>query len=158
MFDILPLLLQELYKNPIAWVNTSVFDYRNQLKTGAMSLYAWKVSEDQAGDVMPNPLGTLVSNPDHDQAVTLTVTFPRYHHTSTIIFPSKDKIISIAQESPQCEEVWLSVLWLFMLCPCISKLHQLSTIWTHFSGSVGLVFCNTFFTCILTLMPFMTLS
>uniref|UniRef100_A0A0P4WF28 Phosphatidylinositol-4,5-bisphosphate 3-kinase n=2 Tax=Scylla olivacea TaxID=85551 RepID=A0A0P4WF28_SCYOL len=95
----------ELYKNPLAWVNTAVFDYRNQLKTGAMSLYAWKISEDQIGEAMPNPLGTLVSNPDHEQAVTLTITFPRFSYTCSIMFPSKDKIISEAKENPQCEEI-----------------------------------------------------
>ncbi|XP_042215110.1 phosphatidylinositol 4,5-bisphosphate 3-kinase catalytic subunit delta isoform-like isoform X2 [Homarus americanus] len=95
---------QELYKNPLAWGNTAVFDYRNQLKTGAMSLYAWKICEDQSGDVMPNPLGTLVSNPDHDQAVTLTISFPRFNSSSNIIFPSKDKIVSTAKENPQSDE------------------------------------------------------
>ncbi|CAL4097544.1 unnamed protein product, partial [Meganyctiphanes norvegica] len=55
---------EELYKSPIGWVNTSVYDYRNQLKGGSMTLYAWNGSEDQCGEVeMPNPLGTVVSNP-----------------------------------------------------------------------------------------------
>lgn len=94
-------------------MNTAVFDYRNQLKTGAMSLYAWKISEDQIGDVMPNPLGTLVSNPDHDQAVTLTITFPRFNSTSNIMFPSKDKIISTAKENPQCDEVRTNIIVVF---------------------------------------------
>lgn len=61
--------------------------------------------EDQASDVMPNPLGTLVSNPDHDQAITFTLTVPRFRPSHTIIFPSKDKIISTAQENPQSDEV-----------------------------------------------------
>lgn len=98
---------QELYKNPLAWVNTAIFDYRNQLKTGAMSLYAWKISEDQIGESMPNPLGTLVSNPDRDQAVTLTITFPRFSSTSSIMFPAKDRIVTEAKENPQCDEVCL---------------------------------------------------
>lgn len=93
-----------MYKNPLAWVNTAVFDYKNQLKTGSCSLYAWKIYEDQSGD-MPNPLGTLVSNPDHEQAITLTITFSRYNTTSNIMFPSKDKIISAAKENPQNDEV-----------------------------------------------------
>lgn len=95
----------ELYKNPLAWVNTAIFDYRNQLKTGAMSLYAWKISEDQIGESMPNPLGTLVSNPDRDQAVTLTITFPRFSSTSSIMFPAKDRIVTEAKENPQCDEI-----------------------------------------------------
>lgn len=77
-----------------------------------MSLYAWKIYEDQSGDVgMPNPLGTLVSNPDHDQAVTLTVSFTKYHPTSAIIFPSRDKIISAAKENPSTDEVRLHFLF-----------------------------------------------
>ena len=77
-------------------MNTAVYDYRNQLKAGSMTLYAWKVYE---GDIeMPNALGTLVSNPNHDQAVTLTITFNRYQQSSTIMFPAKDKIVSFAKE------------------------------------------------------------
>ena len=98
-----------MYKNPLAWVNTAVFDYRNQLKNGAMSLYAWKISEDQIGEAMPNPLGTLVSNPDHEQAVTLTIIFPRFSCTCSIMFPSKDNIIAEAKENPQCDEVSLYI-------------------------------------------------
>lgn len=86
-------------------MNTAVFDYRNQLKTGAMTLYAWKISEDQIGEAMPNPLGTLVSNPDRDQAVALTITFHRFNCTSSIMFPSKDRIITEAKENPQSDEV-----------------------------------------------------
>ncbi|XP_047485037.1 phosphatidylinositol 4,5-bisphosphate 3-kinase catalytic subunit delta isoform-like isoform X1 [Penaeus chinensis] len=109
----------ELYKNPLAWVNTAVYDYRNQLKGGSMSLYAWKIYEDQSGDVgMPNPLGTLVSNPDHDQAVTLTVSFTKYHPTSAIIFPSRDKIISTAKENPPTDE----------MVPTVSKMDEVRQI------------------------------
>ena len=32
---------QELYINPLAWVNTTVYDFKSQLKTGAMTLYMW---------------------------------------------------------------------------------------------------------------------
>nr|ALY05366.1 phosphatidylinositol 3-kinase [Palaemon carinicauda] len=93
---------QDLFKNPMAWVNTAVYDYRNQLKGGSMTLYAWKVYE---GDVeMPNSLGTLVSNPDHEQAVTLTISFTRYQQSSSIVFPAKDKIISFAKEISSTDE------------------------------------------------------
>ncbi|XP_076049000.1 phosphatidylinositol 4,5-bisphosphate 3-kinase catalytic subunit delta isoform-like [Oratosquilla oratoria] len=90
---------------PIAWVNTTVFDYKNQLKGGSMSLYSWNVYEDQNGEVdLPNALGTVVSNPDHDRAVTLTISFTKYHPSSAILYPSRDEIVSRAQENPLPEE------------------------------------------------------
>lgn len=44
--------------NPIAWVNTTVFDYKHQLKTGAMTLYTWTYAEDSQSEDWLHPLGT----------------------------------------------------------------------------------------------------
>ena len=66
--------------NPIAWVNTTVYDFRNQLKRDAASLYMWNNAEDTGtlSDDIFHSLGTVVSNPDTRSATTLTLTFDRY--------------------------------------------------------------------------------
>lgn len=71
---------KEIFINPLAWVNTTVFDFRNQLKTGAMTLYMWTYAEaeDIQSDDVLHPLGTVVSNPNTEHATSLTLTFDRY--------------------------------------------------------------------------------
>jgi len=70
-------LKQELYINPLAWVNTTVYDFKNQLKTGAMTLYMWTYAEDVQTEDILHPLGTVVSNPNVEHATALTLTFHR---------------------------------------------------------------------------------
>lgn len=57
--------------NPIAWVNTTVFDYKDQLKTGAMTLYTWTYAEDSQSDDWLHPLGTVESNPRTDERAAI---------------------------------------------------------------------------------------
>lgn len=57
--------------NPLAWVNTTVFDYKNQLKTGAMTLYTWTYAEDSQSEDMLHPLGTVESNPRTDERAAI---------------------------------------------------------------------------------------
>uniref|UniRef100_A0A669D3P1 phosphatidylinositol-4,5-bisphosphate 3-kinase n=1 Tax=Oreochromis niloticus TaxID=8128 RepID=A0A669D3P1_ORENI len=53
---------------PIAWVNTMVFDYKDQLKTGEFHLSTWP-------DLL-NPMGTVEKNPNVDSAAELLIHFP----------------------------------------------------------------------------------
>lgn len=71
---------KEIFINPLAWVNTTVYDFRNQLKTGAMTLYMWTYAEaeDIQTDEFLHPLGTVVSNPNVEHTTSLTLTFDRY--------------------------------------------------------------------------------
>ncbi|XP_066998274.1 phosphatidylinositol 4,5-bisphosphate 3-kinase catalytic subunit delta isoform [Anabrus simplex] len=87
---------QELYINPLAWVNTTVYDFKNQLKTGAMTLYMWTYAEDMQTDDILHPLGTVVSNPNVEHATALTITFHRYHAERTLMYPSQDKVLEYA--------------------------------------------------------------
>lgn len=57
--------------NPIAWVNTTVFDYKHQMKTGAMTLYTWTYAEDAQSDDWLHPLGTVESNPRTDERAAI---------------------------------------------------------------------------------------
>lgn len=62
---------------PMAWANTTVFDFRNQLKTGAMTLFMWNYAEDVMfmNEDLLHPLGTVVSNPNVSNSTSLTLTF-----------------------------------------------------------------------------------
>ncbi|KAF3848074.1 hypothetical protein F7725_021102 [Dissostichus mawsoni] len=71
---------------PIAWVNTMVFDYKGQLKTGDIILHCWSSFP-----------GTPSTNPYTENATALHIHFPEYSSHS-IIFPPFDKIVEKAAE------------------------------------------------------------
>uniref|UniRef100_A0A672MF58 phosphatidylinositol-4,5-bisphosphate 3-kinase n=1 Tax=Sinocyclocheilus grahami TaxID=75366 RepID=A0A672MF58_SINGR len=60
---------------PLAWVNTMVFDYKDQLKTGEFSLSTWPSVPDDKGDLL-NPMGTVEKNPNIDSTAGLLIRFP----------------------------------------------------------------------------------
>lgn len=68
---------QEFFINPLCWANTTIYDFKSQLKTGAMTLYTWTYAEDIQNDDLLHPLGTVVSNPHIDRAAALMLTFPK---------------------------------------------------------------------------------
>ncbi|XP_072525419.1 phosphatidylinositol 4,5-bisphosphate 3-kinase catalytic subunit beta isoform isoform X2 [Salminus brasiliensis] len=81
---------------PIAWVNTMVFDYRGQLKTGDDILHTWSSFPDELEEML-NPIGTIQTNPYTENATALHIRFPEYS-PSPIVFPPFDKILEKAAE------------------------------------------------------------
>ncbi|KAM9732701.1 phosphatidylinositol 4,5-bisphosphate 3-kinase catalytic subunit beta isoform 1-T3 [Menidia menidia] len=81
---------------PIAWVNTMVFDYKGQLKTGDIILHCWSSFPDELEEML-NPIGTVQTNPYTENATALHIHFPEYSSHS-IIFPPFDKILEKAAE------------------------------------------------------------
>ncbi|TKS81407.1 Phosphatidylinositol 4,5-bisphosphate 3-kinase catalytic subunit beta isoform [Collichthys lucidus] len=75
---------------PIAWVNTMVFDYKGQLKTGDIILHCWSSFPDELEEML-NPIGTIQTNPYTENATALHIHFPEYSSHS-IIFPPFDKV------------------------------------------------------------------
>ncbi|KAL1502865.1 hypothetical protein ABEB36_007943 [Hypothenemus hampei] len=73
--------------NPIAWANTSVYDFKGHLKTGAMTLYMWTHAEDVMSDEALHPLGTVVSNPNTEYSTALTLVFQNFANDETVIYP-----------------------------------------------------------------------
>ncbi|XP_018318828.1 phosphatidylinositol 4,5-bisphosphate 3-kinase catalytic subunit delta isoform [Agrilus planipennis] len=90
---------KEPFSNPIAWANTTVYDFKNQLKTGAMTLYMWTYAEDTLNEDAFHPLGTVVSNPNTKYATALTLIFDSYGQEQTITFPSLDILRKHANEN-----------------------------------------------------------
>ncbi|XP_072249085.1 phosphatidylinositol 4,5-bisphosphate 3-kinase catalytic subunit beta isoform [Leuresthes tenuis] len=81
---------------PIAWVNTMVFDYKGQLKTGDIILHCWSSFPDELEEML-NPIGTVQTNPYTENATALHIHFPEYS-PHPIIFPPFDKILEKAAE------------------------------------------------------------
>uniref|UniRef100_A0A673IBQ8 phosphatidylinositol-4,5-bisphosphate 3-kinase n=1 Tax=Sinocyclocheilus rhinocerous TaxID=307959 RepID=A0A673IBQ8_9TELE len=81
---------------PIAWVNTMVFDYRGQLKTGDIILHCWTSFPDELEEML-NPIGTIQTNPYTENATELHINFPEYS-TQPVVFPAFDKILEKAAE------------------------------------------------------------
>ncbi|XP_051281142.1 phosphatidylinositol 4,5-bisphosphate 3-kinase catalytic subunit delta isoform isoform X2 [Dicentrarchus labrax] len=78
---------------PIAWVNTMVFDYKDQLKTGEFLLSTWPSVPDDKGDLL-NPMGTVEKNPNVDSAAGLLI---RFHNIRPhpLYYPPLDKISDV---------------------------------------------------------------
>ncbi|CAG2112887.1 unnamed protein product, partial [Medioppia subpectinata] len=83
-------------QTPISWANTTIFDFKNILKTGSITLSMWdfeNVVEDTELELF-NPLGTVVPNPNVDQTTCLTITFNKYSDGETqITFPSMSDLL-----------------------------------------------------------------
>ncbi|MEQ2270636.1 Phosphatidylinositol 4,5-bisphosphate 3-kinase catalytic subunit beta isoform, partial [Xenotaenia resolanae] len=81
---------------PIAWVNTMVFDYKGQLKTGDDILHCWSSFPDELEEML-NPIGTIQTNPYTENATELHIHFPGYS-PHPIVFPPFDKILEKAAQ------------------------------------------------------------
>ncbi|XP_029994777.1 phosphatidylinositol 4,5-bisphosphate 3-kinase catalytic subunit delta isoform [Sphaeramia orbicularis] len=75
---------------PIAWVNTMVFDYKDQLKTGEFLLSTWPSVPDDKSDLL-NPMGTVEKNPNVDSAAGLLIRFPNIRQ-HPLYYPPLEKI------------------------------------------------------------------
>ncbi|KAM8829444.1 phosphatidylinositol 4,5-bisphosphate 3-kinase catalytic subunit delta isoform 3-T3 [Synchiropus picturatus] len=75
---------------PIAWVNTMVFDYKDQLKTGEFLLSTWPSVPDDKSDLL-NPMGTVERNPNVDSAAGLLIRFPAIR-PHPLYYPPLDKL------------------------------------------------------------------
>ncbi|XP_072469635.1 phosphatidylinositol 4,5-bisphosphate 3-kinase catalytic subunit beta isoform isoform X2 [Notamacropus eugenii] len=81
---------------PVAWVNTMVFDFKGQLKTGDIILHSWSSFPDELEEML-NPMGTVQTNPYIENATALHVKFPE-NKKQPYYYPPFDKIIEKAAE------------------------------------------------------------
>uniref|UniRef100_A0A7N6F9S7 phosphatidylinositol-4,5-bisphosphate 3-kinase n=1 Tax=Anabas testudineus TaxID=64144 RepID=A0A7N6F9S7_ANATE len=70
---------------PIAWVNTMVFDYKDQLKTGEFLLTLTQID-------LLNPMGTVERNPNVDSAAGLLIRFANIR-PYPLYYPPLDKVL-----------------------------------------------------------------
>lgn len=72
----------------MAWVNTTLFDYRGQLRQGPLTLVTWTVTETIADQL--NPIGTVVSNINTNTSPVLLIEFQRY--SNAVVYPPYEKV------------------------------------------------------------------
>uniref|UniRef100_A0A182KF04 phosphatidylinositol 3-kinase n=1 Tax=Anopheles christyi TaxID=43041 RepID=A0A182KF04_9DIPT len=84
--------------NPIAWVNTMVYDYKNQLKADSVTLYTWDYAEDAQSEDILHPLGTVEPNPNRENiVVSVLLSFGTYGPEGRIIvYPDEQELLSHA--------------------------------------------------------------
>ncbi|XP_034485967.1 phosphatidylinositol 4,5-bisphosphate 3-kinase catalytic subunit delta isoform isoform X2 [Drosophila innubila] len=87
--------------NPLAWVNTTLFDYKHQLHHGRHTLYTWTYADDIQSDEVLHPLGTVESNPRKDGCAVVHLTFHPGENSSTgehVCYPSEEQVLQFAAE------------------------------------------------------------
>uniref|UniRef100_A0A182N1I0 phosphatidylinositol 3-kinase n=1 Tax=Anopheles dirus TaxID=7168 RepID=A0A182N1I0_9DIPT len=84
--------------NPIVWVNTMVYDYKNQLKSDSVTLYTWDYAEDTSSEDGLHPLGTVEPNPNRDNmTVTVLLSFGPYGPEGRpIVYPGEEELLAHA--------------------------------------------------------------
>uniref|UniRef100_A0A672I641 phosphatidylinositol-4,5-bisphosphate 3-kinase n=1 Tax=Salarias fasciatus TaxID=181472 RepID=A0A672I641_SALFA len=75
---------------PIAWVNTMVFDYKDQLKTGEFLLSTWPSVD------LLNPMGTVEKNPNVDSAAGLLIRYPNIR-PHPLYYPPLEKNVRLKE-------------------------------------------------------------
>nr|KAF6507212.1 phosphatidylinositol-4,5-bisphosphate 3-kinase catalytic subunit delta [Rousettus aegyptiacus] len=80
---------------PIAWANLTLFDYKDQLKTGECCLYMWPSVPDEKGELL-NPTGTVRSNPNTESAAALIICLPEVA-PHPVYYPALDKILELGR-------------------------------------------------------------
>uniref|UniRef100_A0A673XAM9 phosphatidylinositol-4,5-bisphosphate 3-kinase n=1 Tax=Salmo trutta TaxID=8032 RepID=A0A673XAM9_SALTR len=73
----------------LSWVNTMLFDYKGQLKTGDIILHSWSSFPDELEEML-NPIGTIQTNPYTENTTALHIHLPDYN-PHPILFPPFDK-------------------------------------------------------------------
>jgi phosphatidylinositol-4,5-bisphosphate 3-kinase len=92
---------KDLCIQPLCWINTTLFDYKNQFKSGGQTLYSWTYSEDSDSDELLHPLGTVEPNPRIAECASVTLTYQNYQSDTTVSYPSKIDILEYAAKRPQ---------------------------------------------------------
>uniref|UniRef100_A0A5F8GLB5 phosphatidylinositol-4,5-bisphosphate 3-kinase n=1 Tax=Monodelphis domestica TaxID=13616 RepID=A0A5F8GLB5_MONDO len=75
---------------PVAWVNTMVFDFKGQLKSGDIILHSWSSFPDELEEML-NPMGTVQTNPYTENATALHIKFPE-NKKQPYYYPPFDKV------------------------------------------------------------------
>ncbi|XP_017118937.1 phosphatidylinositol 4,5-bisphosphate 3-kinase catalytic subunit delta isoform [Drosophila elegans] len=84
-------------KNPLAWVNTTLFDYKDILRTGRQTLYTWTYADDIQSDEVFHPLGTIEPNPRKEECALVELTF-HSSGTGSVRYPSEEVVLQYARD------------------------------------------------------------
>uniref|UniRef100_A0A8D1WCQ8 phosphatidylinositol-4,5-bisphosphate 3-kinase n=1 Tax=Sus scrofa TaxID=9823 RepID=A0A8D1WCQ8_PIG len=100
---------------PVAWVNTMVFDFKGQLRSGDIILHSWSSFPDELEEML-NPMGTVQTNPYTENATALHIKFPE-NKKQPYYYPPFDKIIEKAAEIASSDSANVSLQALLQIWP-----------------------------------------
>uniref|UniRef100_A0A8C1FKL6 phosphatidylinositol-4,5-bisphosphate 3-kinase n=1 Tax=Cyprinus carpio carpio TaxID=630221 RepID=A0A8C1FKL6_CYPCA len=108
---------------PLAWVNTMVFDYKDQLKTGEFSLSTWPSVPDDKGDLL-NPMGTVEKNPNIDSTAGLLIRFPNIR-PHPLYYPPIEKLNELGMNGEKVVATKEEMVGLLRKWPELPAIHAL---------------------------------
>uniref|UniRef100_A0A8C2AC15 phosphatidylinositol-4,5-bisphosphate 3-kinase n=1 Tax=Cyprinus carpio TaxID=7962 RepID=A0A8C2AC15_CYPCA len=108
---------------PLAWVNTMVFDYKDQLKTGEFSLSTWPSVPDDKGDLL-NPMGTVEKNPNIDSTAGLLIRFPNIR-PHPLYYPPIEKLNELGMNGEKVVTTKEEMVGLLRKWPELPAIHAL---------------------------------
>ncbi|CAI8031374.1 Phosphatidylinositol 4,5-bisphosphate 3-kinase catalytic subunit beta isoform [Geodia barretti] len=86
-------------KVPLAWVNQPLFDYRNYLKTGSVTLPCWPMSPEDSMEGLLNPIDTVILNPNTQDSPSIKIMFRDYvKPPQKIRFPELAAVLEVASQ------------------------------------------------------------
>ncbi|XP_017001115.2 phosphatidylinositol 4,5-bisphosphate 3-kinase catalytic subunit delta isoform [Drosophila takahashii] len=91
-------------KNPLAWVNTTLFDHKDILRTGRQTLYTWTYADDIQSDEVFHPLGTIEPNPRKEECALVDLTF-HSSGTASVRYPSEEVVLQYAADRAQASRL-----------------------------------------------------
>nr|XP_058151046.1 phosphatidylinositol 4,5-bisphosphate 3-kinase catalytic subunit beta isoform isoform X2 [Dasypus novemcinctus] len=100
---------------PVAWVNTMIFDFKGQLRSGDIMLHSWSSFPDELEEML-NPMGTVQTNPYTENATALHIKFPD-NKKQPYYYPPFDKIIEKAAEIASSDSANVSLQALLQIWP-----------------------------------------
>ncbi|CAH1772431.1 unnamed protein product [Owenia fusiformis] len=81
---------------PISWVNITVFDYIDRLRTGVYSLPMWGFTDDMQLEDILHPLGTVECNPDMTETCVLNIKLSNFNRDLPIVYPGFEEVLAEA--------------------------------------------------------------
>lgn len=87
-----------------------MYDYKDQLKTGSVTLYTWTYMEtqDSQSEDLLHPLGTVEQNPRITECASIIVSFHNYNvdpTTQAIVYPGEDVVLQYAETNRKSKDL-----------------------------------------------------
>ncbi|XP_055374052.1 phosphatidylinositol 4,5-bisphosphate 3-kinase catalytic subunit beta isoform [Condylostylus longicornis] len=84
--------------NNLAWVNVTLFDFKDELKSGTLTLFTWNYADNIQSDEIFNSLGTVEQNPRTEECAAIKLSFHNYDSENIILYPSEEIVLQYAAE------------------------------------------------------------
>jgi len=93
--------------NAIAWVNTTLFDFKGVLKTGELQLRCWNADDKILDKNGLNLVGSIFQNPNEETAAVITLRLMEF--PAVITYPSEAQVMEEAASQALTEQTMFAV-------------------------------------------------